>query len=156
MYRQLNIRRTPAQWALLALALACAGCNDRPARYKVSGQVLIDGQPLTVGQMIVVPEDARRASAILDENGRFTLTSYDQDEPGDGVVPGTHKVGITAFENIGPNRLKWHAPKKYIDPETSGLTLTVTEDTENAVINLTWEGGKPFMESDSGDTAPAP
>jgi hypothetical protein len=138
---------------LLAL-LAIAGCEGRPTRYKVSGQVLIDGKPLPAGQMIVMPDNARRATAILDENGRFTLTTYDQDGQGDGVVPGTHKVGITAFENVGPNKLKWHAPKKYIDPETSGLTLSVTQDTNDAVINLTWNGGAPFFESAGGDTAP--
>jgi hypothetical protein len=140
--------------ALLAL-LVIAGCDGRPTRYKVSGQVLIDGQPLTAGQMIVVPENARRASAIIGPDGRFTLTTYDQDDEGDGVVPGTHKVGISAFENVGPNAIKWHAPKKYIDPDNSGLTITVTEDTEDAVINLTWDGGKPFSETEGGDSAPS-
>lgn len=91
----------------------------------------------------------------LDENGRFTLTTYDQDQEGDGVAPGTHKVGVTAFENVGPNKVKWHAPKKYIDPATSGLSITVTQDTTDAVINLTWGGDTPFMETGEGDSAPA-
>ena len=138
----------------LAIALCSCGCESRPARFKVSGQVLVDGKPLPAGQIIVSPENARRAAAILDENGRFSLTTYDQDEEGDGVVPGTHKVGVTAFENVGPNKVKWHAPKKYIDPETSGLTLTVTQDTTDAVINLSWDGGSPFFETSGGDTSP--
>lgn len=146
--------RVAATVAMLAVLLA-SGCDSRPARYKVSGQVLIDGKPLPAGQIIVSPENARRAAAILDENGRFTLTTYDQDQEGDGVVPGTHKVGITAFENVGPNRVKWHAPKKYIDPETSGLTISVTQNTNDAVINLTWDGAAPFLEAGEGESAPA-
>jgi hypothetical protein len=139
--------------AFLGLVII-SGCESRPTRYKVSGQVLIDGKPLPAGQIIVAPANARRAAAVLDKEGRFTLTTYDQDEQGDGVVLGTHKVGVTAYEYVGANRVKWHAPKKYLDPETSGLTLTVTEDTDNAVINLTWDGGEPFYESSVGETAP--
>jgi hypothetical protein len=136
----------------LAALLCITGCSDRPQRYKVSGQVLIDGQPLKVGQLIVALSNARRAAAILDADGRFTLTTYDQDDEGDGVVPGTHKVAVIGYEMITPTKAKWHAPKKYHDPETSGLTLTVTEDTDQAVINLTWDGGEPFVETSAGES----
>lgn len=145
--------RSPRGLACLVL-LVVAGCDSRPARFKVSGQVLIDGQPLPAGQLTVAPDNARRAVAVIGADGRFTLTTYDQDDDGDGVVPGTHKVGITAAETIAPNKVRWYAPKKYIDPDTSGLTLNVTQDTTDAVINLTWDGGKPFEESGQGESAP--
>jgi len=41
---------------------------------------------------------------------------------------------------------QWHAPKKYADPETSGLATTITGPTDSLRIELSWEGGAPFVE----------
>ncbi len=135
----------------LSLTLICGGfctlvgCGglDRPERVPVSGQVLIDGEPLTVGNIQILPDNARPASGKIDTNGRFEMTTF---EPGDGVVPGTHRVVVVANEALGGTGQKWHAPKKYIDPTTSELTAEITEATESLEINLTWDGGEPFVE----------
>jgi hypothetical protein len=42
--------------------------------------------------------------------------------------------------------MKWHAPKKYFRYKSSGLTEEITGPTDSLVINLTWDGGKPFVE----------
>src|SRR5690242_13923202 len=63
--------------ALLAMAVI-AGCSDgRPARVPISGQVLIDGQPLKFGVVKFIPDNGRPSSGNLDENGRFTLHCFD-------------------------------------------------------------------------------
>ena len=136
-----------------------AGCGDgRPERHKVSGQVLIDGQPLTFGTVLIVPKDERRSVGELGPDGRFTLSSY-EDEGSDGCVPGTHQVAVVAVEPLTPSTQRWHAPKKYIDAETSGLTCEITGPTDSLVINLSWEGGKPFVErasaTDEGPQVPS-
>ena len=123
--------------------LLVAGCGDGlPTRVTVSGQVLIDGEPLTVGNIKFVPDGARPSSGTLDESGRFTLTCYDG---GDGVVPGTHRVQVSSMEVVSASKVKWKAPPKYADFRTSELSYTITEPTDDLQIKLTWDGGKPFV-----------
>jgi hypothetical protein len=109
----------------------------------VSGQVLIDGQPLTVGNVKFVPDGARASSAKLDAQGRFKLTCYDGE---DGVIPGRHRAQISAMEVISASQVKWLAPPKYADFRTSELEFEITEPTDDLKINLTWDGGKPFIQ----------
>jgi hypothetical protein len=122
-----------------------SGCGDgRPARVPVSGQVLIDGKPLTHGYVRFAPADSRASTGSLNSEGKFTLTCF---EPGDGVVLGVHEVTVMAQEPIGQETMKWHAPKKYADPTTSSLTQEIKEPTDSVVINLTWGGLKgPVIE----------
>jgi hypothetical protein len=123
---------------------AVVGCSDgRPGRLEVSGQVLIDGQPLTYGFVRFVPKGARPSSGELDENGHFTLTCYGAE---DGVVPGLHQVEVNAGESLSATKTLWHAPKKYSRYRNSPLTQEITESTDSLVIDLTWDGGKPFTE----------
>jgi hypothetical protein len=130
---------------LAVCLLAIAGCSDgRPKRVPVSGQVLLDGKPLTHGYIRFSPPDSRASTGSLDSEGKFKLTCF---EPGDGVVPGVHQVTVMAQEAIGSETIKWHAPKKYADPVTSGLTQEIKGPTDDVVINLTWDGQKgPFVE----------
>ncbi len=130
--------------ASLPVVGAVVGCSDgRPERLEVSGQVLIDGQPLTYGFVRFVPKGARPSSGKLDEDGRFTLTCYGNE---DGVVPGVHQVEVNAGEPISSTKTYWHAPKKYSRFRTARLTQEISESTDSLVINLTWDGGKPFTE----------
>jgi hypothetical protein len=129
---------------LAAVAPLVSGCGDeRPERVEVSGQVLIDGQPLTVGNVKFIPTGSRPSSGKLDAEGKFTLTCYDG---GDGVVPGKHRVQISAMEVISASKVRWLAPPKYADFRTSELEFEITEPTDDLKIELTWDGGKPFVQ----------
>lgn len=134
---------------LLALAGASlAGCDDgRPTRVPISGQVLIDGKPLTLGFIRFIAEKQRPASSEIGPDGRFTLGTYGKD---DGVVLGTHKVTISACEVLGPRRQRWLAPKRYARPNSTDQEVKIDGPTDDLVIELTWDGGKPFVER-SGD-----
>lgn len=145
-----NIRcHAAVAWSLcclLALSAVVAGCGrGRPERARVSGQVRIDGQPLGGGVIRLYPANARPASAAIDADGRFTLKTFEDD---DGAVLGTHPVTVTWVEEISDNKRRWLAPKKYADPETSGRTVTIDGPTDSLLIELTWDGGKPFVEVD--------
>ncbi|MBN2216968.1 MAG: hypothetical protein JW719_06300 [Pirellulales bacterium] len=137
--------------ALCGIALiSVSGCGDgRPERVAVSGQVLIDGKPLTHGFISMVPKGARPASGTIGPDGRFIMTTF---ECGDGTVLGTHAVSVMAGETLSETATRWHAPKKYADPNTSGLVETVDGPTDSLVIKLTWGGGKPFIERDGDAT----
>lgn len=137
--------------AIAALSLVqSAGCSDgRPSRVPVSGQVLIDGQPLKYGQIQFIPDNARLSGGRLNSEGRFTLSCFDKN---DGAVPGLHCISVTAGEFVSPSQTRWHAPKKYASAATSGLTQQIDGPEDNLVINLTWSGGKPFIENHEADS----
>jgi hypothetical protein len=136
-------RKPPA--IVLCLFVVIAGCSDgRPTRVPVSGRVLIDGKPLTHGYVRFAPADSRASTGSLDSEGRFVLSCF---EPGDGCVIGAHKVTVMAQEPIGQEIIKWHAPKKYADPATSGLTQEITGPKDSIIIELSWGGQNgPFTE----------
>jgi hypothetical protein len=138
---------------IFGVLLVIAGCGDgRPSRVPISGQVLIDGQPLTRGQIQFIPQGSRASRAVLDEQGRFKLSCFDK---GDGAVLGQHTVIIFGSEPIGSTKMIWHAPKKYTDASTSGVKQEINGPTENLVINISWDGGKPFVEDENtGATEP--
>jgi hypothetical protein len=136
--------KAPVAGALLA-SVMLVGCGDgRPERVPVSGKVLIDGKPLETGNIRVYAAANRAASGRIEPDGSFKLSTY---ELGDGVVPGTHAVSVTGAKLLNPKTMRWYAPKKFSSAETSGLTLEVTEATNEAKIDLSWGGGKPFDEA---------
>lgn len=127
-----------AAGAAFTAALLVAGCGDGgPKIVPVSGSVTIDGQPLTYGHVQVLPAGWRPASARLDGNGRFTLTTT---TPNDGCAVGTHPVVVLAGESLTPETMKWHAPQKYADVSTSNLTVTIAGPTDDVKIELKSDG----------------
>ena len=124
--------------AVLAAALFCVGCSERPHIVPVSGQVLIDGKPLSRGFIRFSSGEARPALGRLDKEGRFRLTTY---ESGDGAIVGSYRIAILTHELVDTG-IKWHAPPKYADYASSGLTAEITEPTDSLVINLFWKGKK--------------
>lgn len=131
--------RLTAGAALGAVLLAATGCGGGgPKIVPVSGVVLIDGQPLTYGHVQVLPTGWRPASGRIDANGRFTLTTT---AANDGCAVGTHTVVVLAGESITPETMKWHAPQRYADPATSGLTVTISGPTDDLKIELKGDGG---------------
>jgi hypothetical protein len=136
--------RFPTALLFLSLvALFVLGCDDRPKRYKVSGQVTVDGAPLGRGVIQIVPESGRASNGLI-ENGSYTMRCYEED---DGVIPGTHRVTINGAEHLSNTKIKWNAPKKYSQLNDSQLTATIDADTEELNFDLSWEGKKPYVEN---------
>ena len=131
------LRRVQLASAMAGVLLA--GCGDgRPRIVPTSGQVLMNGKPLTghVGFVRVVPAGARAATGRVDPaDGRFTLTTY---EANDGCVEGTHPAAVIVNTTVG-TRLVWIAPERYGDDATSGLTVDIKGD--KADVELRLEGG---------------
>jgi hypothetical protein len=140
------MRRTLIVAATVFATVVCLpGCVG-PKVVPVSGIVLIDGQPLTKGSIQVMPVGHRAATGTIGPDGRFTLTT---NEDGDGCVTGTHAARVIGNENVGPTDIRWLAPKKYASPEESDLKVTIDGPTKDLKIELTWAGGKPFIEKGS-------
>jgi len=124
------------------------GCSDgRPARVPISGEVLIDGVPLANAFVCFYPPSGRPSNGRTDGEGRFSLGCF---EDADGAQLGTHQVTIIAVEEMNPNTMKWLAPKAYANHHTSGLQYTIDRKTDDLKIELSWNGGKPFIERYEG------
>jgi hypothetical protein len=137
-----------ASWMFLILVVCFTGCDDGPEIVPVSGQVLIDGKPLDFGYVRFLPPHSRLSGGALDADGRFKLSFAKGRE---GAVLGAHQVEVMAAKHLSDTKIQWYAPKKYASAATSGLTYEVTGPTDNAMLNLTWKGGKPYVETLDGN-----
>ena len=93
--------------------------------------------------MQIAPDGFRAASGPIGADGRFRLTTL---KPNDGCLVGTHPVAVVGVQSINGTSQRWHAPKKYADITSSNLTVSIEGETDSLTINLTWAGGKPFVE----------
>lgn len=128
----------PTQIVFALLIMTAIGCSDgRPARLKASGQVLLNGEPLTFngnGFVQIVPENSRPATGKINPNdGTFTLTTFENQ---DGVTAGTHRVTVTAMAFTSSGSTINLLPEKYSSTSTSGLTVTIEKPTDSLRINL--------------------
>lgn len=125
--------------AATSFSLPMLGCGQSgPRTVKVSGVVLVDGQPLNLPPGVqafvqFVPSGARPASGEIDpQTGRFTLTTA---KPGDGCVVGQHKVAVIIRATVGTESISL-IDEKYSRPETSGITVNIDRANDNVQINL--------------------
>lgn len=125
--------------AVAALLLPTAGCGQSgPFSYvKVSGRVTFDdGKPLARGQLVFDPQSAPVGDAhplmgvvSLNEDGTFgTPTSH---KPGDGVVPGKHKITIQYATDDQGNSL---VPREYTSAATTPLEVDTADSPFEIVI----------------------
>lgn len=140
---KLVLRSSILPW--LATCLACvallSGCGPRrPKRVSVSGQVLVDGKPLTFGFVRMIPADKRPAVGELDAEGRFRMTTYEGE---DGCVLGEHAVEVHSYNTDDPYSLRSMVPPKYQDHEKWGKTVNIEGPTDALVFELSWEGEDP-------------
>jgi hypothetical protein len=134
---------------LVAFAcMCCSGCHKGGyERVPVSGHVLIDGAPLTVGYVRFIPIGGGRPSVTnIGADGRFDFGK-------EGVVVGKQRVEVIASEQVGATGYRWHAPEKYASYSSSGLEQEISQPTSDLMLKLTWDGGKPFTAQSAADEA---
>jgi hypothetical protein len=125
-----------SRWTLAIIGVTLiAGCQkSHPDMVPVSGQVTIDGQPVTHGQITVMPEGRRASIGKLDAEGRFSLSCF---AAGDGAPIGTHIATVTAVEALGEHANRWHAPKKYAS-KSGGVWVVIDGPTKELNVPLSW------------------
>lgn len=148
--------RISLQFALLSsLTLAgCGGGADLPPTYPASGTVTLDDKPLANVLVRFHPESGRGAESITDENGKFTLTTFNT---ADGALEGQHQVTVHPMSSdveepadpanetgaglnadgteVSTEQLEKTAgttiPEKYQNEKTTDQKFTVTTGGEN-------------------------
>src|SRR5262249_13143446 len=121
-------RRLIIGWLVGGLVLVTSmGCG--PGRGELSGKVTYGNKPLRMGSVVVLGSDGIPKSALIQENGSYTITeiaacclklSVTSPDPGRSQpsqrIPGTPQPKV--------DRTGWFAiPDKYGDFEKSGLTF---------------------------------
>jgi hypothetical protein len=142
---KLNFRRSGAlvrAW-LAAGVLVCAGCNGSGLDLApVEGIVTYNGTPLADAGVLFKPAQGPFAMGVTDAEGRFTLTTANEE----GAIIGDHQVAISKAETLVKYRpghpmpiyqTKALIPQKYFDAGTSTLTATVADDDNEFKFDLT-------------------
>jgi hypothetical protein len=125
-------------WISLVAVLS-TGCTKKGAleTAPVSGKVTYRGKAVPTGTVMFVPDEGPAATGEIDSEGAYKLTTY---AAGDGAVIGTHKVTITALQDMKDALPEQRSPTpppivpaKYLSAETSGLVAEVKAGTNNEV-----------------------
>jgi hypothetical protein len=125
---------TRLRWSLVLVVLF-PGCGK--SLHQVSGKVVFrhTGQPakeLKGYQVNLTAEDQPVAArGTIDENGSFQISTYGEN---DGALPGKHKVVIVPPSGDPLRQPKSILPKRYADPDKSGLEIVVPRDGVTNVI----------------------
>lgn len=136
------LRRSIPLAAAFFLVIVTAGCGESPSTLSpVRGTVRYRGQPLPAGTIVFTPDITRgyhgaMATGIIQPDGTYSLATED----GPGAAPGWYCVTVVAIEAapksdqpdqfIVPRSL---LPRRYRDPEQSGLTCEVKAGQENQI-----------------------
>jgi len=143
--------RAASHFSLLAAALAVivsTGCgSDAPKSVPVTGKVTYNGQPVTSGTVMLVPQDSGYgATGQIQPDGTFVLTSFKQ---GDGAAPGNYTVTIQVFPDeeasgaelglpgaeFGQGK-KPPIPLSYMDPATTKLRALINDGETELDLKL--------------------
>lgn len=77
------------------VAIVVVGCSDPNGRQRVSGEILLDGQPLDSGKVSLRPVGTGPLAAGRIKNGKFVLTSDK------GPLPGAYLIEIESQRGTG-------------------------------------------------------
>jgi hypothetical protein len=112
--------------------------------------VTVDGEPLAFGSILFEPvaggDNNRPGGGALESDGSYRVSAY---TAFDGLPPGSYRVAITGTEPLTVTSQRWHAPQKYSDASTSGLTVEIEKANDQLNFELSWDGekpAKPFVE----------
>lgn len=129
--------------------IVSSGCgSNSPKTVPVTGKISYNGQPLSSGTVMLIPEtaDGYGATGQILEDGTFKLTSF---KPNDGAAPGTYKVTVQVFpdeeaggEELGLPGAEFGVGKKppiplgYGDPATTKLSALINDGETELDLKL--------------------
>ncbi|WZO96585.1 hypothetical protein EP7_003585 [Isosphaeraceae bacterium EP7] len=142
----------PRGWILAGMLAACSAFSCGPDNgltlAKVSGKVTFNGQPVENGTIFFMPDESKGtegppAVGSIIAGGHYIMST---ESSGDGVIVGSHKVGITGVE------AKPVADSEVIDLESNPLgymkakakASQARRQSPNAKDLMTDRGGRKY------------
>jgi hypothetical protein len=145
--------RRHSKWTFaLSLTFLPLGCGDASGvkTVPVTGQIIVDGQPLNARNATVVfkPDQSKgnrtpyEPYGTVDQNGKYTLFVAADKQ---GAPAGWYKVIVVAFEAPAADLRRPGAPakhnrllanRKYGDPKTSTLVVEVVQKPKPDAYDL--------------------
>src|SRR5262245_22892679 len=130
----ITLRSRASRLRLLALAAivvcvtAACGCGSKiPKTYPVKGKVVwTGGKPITDGRIEFrsVSDESLKATGEIDQDGRFSLTTYKDSASRAGAVEGQHKVIVEPA--WGDTKVTIVLPASYtVEQKENDLTIEV-------------------------------
>jgi len=121
---------------LITLPWLASGCAPAaPTTIKVKGIVTFAGAKLSNGTISFVPttvtpgEPIHPVTVELNPAGEYNLSTFNA---GDGISPGKYSVSVVSYERAPDpatsGQAVWAIPRKYGEPQTSGLTAEIREE----------------------------
>lgn len=160
LYRRPHIDLT----VLVCLVAPICGCggSDQMECAQVTGSVTLDGEPLPTATILFRPDFGRAGRGKIENGIIVESSTYGIN---DGIVLGKHRIAVQAIPEVvpvtgsrieepvgsgrtiqpppsyAPSRSKARTntvviPKKYQDPEQSGLTAEITADGNELNLQL--------------------
>ncbi len=127
------------------LLVGCGGSDEPKQRevFPVMGIVSYKGKPMPDASVVLHPitkkEDGLPTClprGHVSEDGKFAVSTYRQ---GDGAPAGTYKVSFSwqgSLKGISEekeDRLREKIPRKYRNPNTSGIEVTILKETNSTM-----------------------
>ncbi len=135
-----HVRRGLAASLLLIVSFlcGCSGSDGGGAKLApVTGRVIFKNEGVTAAEIYFLPDKAKgnngpMATAVLQQDGSFTMNTY----PKDGVAPGAYKV------TLGLGRRQEKELEKFRKVETTPLSYDVPEaGLKDLLIDLSKDFG---------------
>lgn len=120
--------------------------NREIAYAKVTGRVMWNGKPITIGAVMTRHTRYEKEAAIgaFDKDGKFELSSNGRP----GAAIGTHKVIVASYgAGMGTTPL---VPAPYLKATTTPLSIEVTGDPSKNHFELEIVGDEPKTNSSPG------
>ena len=117
---------------LFVASLVSAGCGDgKPQKYKLSGTVTYEGQPIPEGSIMFMASDLRgQPETAQISNGKYSVD----------VTPGQKKVVVEASKFVGPeDKTMGVRPRDQYLPNKYNVDSTLTREVkpQDDVYDLT-------------------
>jgi hypothetical protein len=130
--------------ALVPLCFLAAGCG-RPKGI-VSGKITFQGKALTSGYVTFTPDKGPAVNGNIDGDGNYRVQNVPVG-PAKITVSGETGASSETIRNVNPRDPKammeglkpknsFNLPKKYQNPEESGLTCEVKQGTQEHNLDL--------------------
>lgn len=85
---------------LLSSVALLVGCNRGPELARLNGTVLLDGEPLMFGSVMLQPESGQPALGRIQPDGSFTMSTNNLN---DGAMVGLNRIRISCYEGQNPD-----------------------------------------------------